>query len=460
MERINRTTTVNLDTPHGLLPRFRFAFHTPDGTGYDISGILITFEIYENNMELLCAASTDAGGVSAVGNIAEVSFETISDYALVREYPQKRYKYGMTVGNDFRIQGQYRSLPRAGAAQDSADSWRIEVGEVVCAVSVASSSGPQGPAGPQGPTGPKGDKGDQGAVGPQGPQGEKGDKGDPGTAGPQGPAGAAGGQGATGPAGPAGPQGPAGLNGIDIVTSVPSPVPGQVRLYAMAEPGVAGFGSYVLSQNWIKFSTNDFMLSVGQFGSLKAYPPNVYGYIGFSVVSSGIYYGERAITFTVSATNSMYYPSVPFLFVGIINNIVVSDTYKSIDLANSEAVGIQTAIGYPGQNVNFFDGTYTGTSFGLSLSSNTLTIRFSEGKIIVNAIVDGVDYSEQRILSSKALNLIDKGYRLAISFGTYANVNYFGNYLLVDDYTTDGLVSAQAIFGVMPDGKIVRYLWR
>jgi hypothetical protein len=149
MEIINRIATVNLDTPHGIAPSFRFIFSKEDGSGYDLSGKSVSFYIFDDRLSIVYDAS---GDISISGNIIDILIED-DRYSAIRESPKHQYKYNLTIGEDFRVQGRYRSVIRAGPAclsQYDPQAVKIAICSVAVQVSLAATAGPQGPQGPPG----------------------------------------------------------------------------------------------------------------------------------------------------------------------------------------------------------------------------------------------------------------------------------------------------------------------
>ncbi len=142
MEIINRTATVNLDTPHGITPRFRFVFSKADGSAHSLTGKSVSFDIYDGRMSLLFSAGS---GIDVAGNVIDVRLEGAA-YTRIREYPGRQYSYGMTVADDFRIQGTYRSLARAGPVSPAQESVQVVIASIDVRVSLAAPAVPSAAA--------------------------------------------------------------------------------------------------------------------------------------------------------------------------------------------------------------------------------------------------------------------------------------------------------------------------
>lgn len=137
-----RAANCDVDTPHGLPPRLRFEFFAADtGLPLDMTGRTAELEIYENSMVSLFATDSGTGGAIAIsGNAVDVviSAEFEDYYDNIKEWPQKQYRWRMDIDDDFRLQGVWRSLIRAGRVTDTPDTARVEVSEVIVQVQVAS----------------------------------------------------------------------------------------------------------------------------------------------------------------------------------------------------------------------------------------------------------------------------------------------------------------------------------
>lgn len=138
----NRTATVNLDTPHGFEVRMSFEFYDKEtGLPFDMAGKDVELEIYENNFTHVYGTDSGIGGdISIDGNSVDIIIpDTVSAYFdSIKEYPNKQYIYRIDIDQDYRLQGTWRSLQRAGIIQDQQDNIRVDVGSVVTSVEVAS----------------------------------------------------------------------------------------------------------------------------------------------------------------------------------------------------------------------------------------------------------------------------------------------------------------------------------
>jgi hypothetical protein len=147
MERRNRTATVNLTTPHGLAPRFGFAFSSTDPS-FSIS--FARFRIYNNKDELLFEISSGGAEIVIDGLVIDVSFPVDAPgYAAIKQ--KRKYLYALDVNQDdtVRIQGAYESLRQAGPVSEESYTRTINLESI--SVEAPLSTGRVGPQGPVGP---------------------------------------------------------------------------------------------------------------------------------------------------------------------------------------------------------------------------------------------------------------------------------------------------------------------
>jgi len=309
---------------------------------------------------------------------ARVTAETGAGYWLVTSTGQV-YAYG-GANNYGGLGGQHLNKPIVGMAStpDGGGYWLFGAdggvfafgdapfygsqaaggGSFTAGASVQTTSssgvGPAGPVGPQGPAGATGATGGTGLEGPPGPQGATGAPGLQGGTGPEGPPGP---QGATGPAGPqgatgatgaVGAAGAAGAAGATGATGPQGPAgqPDYAYIYSIAPQVVAVGGTIPLP------STGQLSGFTSSLGTLTALAAGTYS-VSFSVSATEPNQISLALNGTVVPGTTYGSGAGTQQNTGqAIVTLAAGDQLTLTNSGSASAIGLATAIGGTGANVN------------------------------------------------------------------------------------------------------------
>ena len=288
---------------------------------------------------------------------ARVTAETGAGYWLVTSTGQV-YAYG-GANNYGGLGGQHLNKPIVGMAStpDGGGYWLFGAdggvfafgdapfygsqaaggGSFTAGASVQTTSssgvGPAGPVGPQGPAGATGATGGTGLEGPPGPQGATGPAGPQGATGATGAVGAAGAAGAAGATGATGPQGPAGQ-------------PDYAYIYSIAPQVVAVGGTILLP------STGQLSGFTSSLGTLTALAAGTYS-VSFSVSATEPNQISLALNGTVVPGTTYGSGAGTQQNTGqAIVTLAAGDQLTLTNSGSASAIGLATAIGGTGANVN------------------------------------------------------------------------------------------------------------
>ena len=113
-------TVSHIDVPHlwpSALPITWRIIHATDGSPFDISGLPVTLQIYEQDLRPVWSAAT--GGIVTVAetNLIILMIPDDDEYHdYIKVNPPKRYLYQLDIIGALRIQGYWRSIINAGPA--------------------------------------------------------------------------------------------------------------------------------------------------------------------------------------------------------------------------------------------------------------------------------------------------------------------------------------------------------